>query len=77
MTEAYRIPSRDASLHVEVTGEGPPLLFGHGMLCSCRMFDRIRPELARSYQVIAVDFRGHGRSSVPVRRLPDEASDQD
>lgn len=66
MTETIRIPSGDQSLHVEVTGDGPPLVCGHGMLCSCRMFDWIRSPLSAHYRVIAVDFRGHGRSSVPA-----------
>lgn len=42
-------------------GEGRPLLFLHGLMADSGFFDRQRP-LSEGFRVIALDFRGHGRS---------------
>jgi pimeloyl-ACP methyl ester carboxylesterase len=65
MKRSLRIDAGGVPLHVEISGDGPPLLLGHGMLCTCRMFDRIVPTLAQTYQVICLDFSGHGASGPP------------
>lgn len=50
------------SLHVEERGEGPPVLFGHSLLCDRRMFEAQVADLARDHRVLNVDLRGHGLS---------------
>ncbi len=49
-------------LYYQITGEGEPLLLLHGGLGGSEHFERIIPELAKSFKVISVDRRGHGRS---------------
>ncbi len=65
MKKSLRIDAGGVPLHVEVSGAGPPLILGHGMLCTCRMFDQIVPTLSQTYQVICFDFSGHGYSGPP------------
>ncbi len=52
-----------AEIYYEIHGEGKPLLLLHGGLASSGSFYRQIPALAEHYQVVAVDSRGHGRSS--------------
>ena len=51
-------------LYYEQRGTGPVLLFVHGMWGSCRFFGPQLESLSARYRVIAVDMRGHGRSSM-------------
>jgi len=44
-------------------GDGSPLLLTHGAGLCADIFDPVGPRLARDWDVIAVDLRGHGRSS--------------
>ncbi len=56
----------DVELAYDVDGDGPPLIWCHG-LASCRDGDRdVIDAFAESYTVLSWDARGHGRSS-PVR----------
>jgi pimeloyl-ACP methyl ester carboxylesterase len=58
-----------ARLWVEDTGgNGPPLLFSHGLLWSTRMFDAQVAALRHQYRCIAWDHRGQGQSEVPPAR---------
>lgn len=41
----------------------PPLLALHGWLDNAGSFDRVAPLLARTHHVVALDLKGHGRSS--------------
>lgn len=51
-------------IYYEVFGEGQPVLLLHGGLANSHHFVNIIPDLtAAGYQVIAMDSRGHGRSS--------------
>ena len=63
--ESHRISSRGVTLHVEESGSGPALIFGHGMFCNCRMFDGVAPRFADTHRVVTLDFPGHGRSGEP------------
>jgi len=44
-------------------GHGPPVILVHGGLANANYWGHQIPELARHFQVIALDSRGHGRSS--------------
>ena len=46
-------------------GEGPALLFIHGIGDSSETWSRVLPILARDHTVIAPDLLGHGRSDKP------------
>jgi non-heme chloroperoxidase len=53
-------------LFYEERGKGPVLLLVHGMWGSSRFFHRQLEGLSSRYRVIAVDLRGHGRSSMTL-----------
>lgn len=54
-------------LEYRVAGEGEPLLLVHGFgSCIDDSWGSLIPELAKSYRVIAVNQRGHGRSTNPA-----------
>jgi 3-oxoadipate enol-lactonase len=55
----------DVDLHYETAGDGPPLLFVHGLGSSSRDWEFQMAEFAQSYRVIAMDVRGHGHSAKP------------
>lgn len=49
-------------LSVTDVGQGPPLVLLHGVAMSSAFFERNIDDLARDHRVIAIDYRGHGRS---------------
>lgn len=51
------------SFFVREAGEGPPLVLLHPLALSSRVFAPVARELASDFRVLAVDARGHGRSS--------------
>ena len=54
-----------AGLYYEEHGTGPEtIVFAHGLLWSCRMFDDQVAALKDRYRCIAFDFRGQGQSEV-------------
>lgn len=57
-----------ADLYYEAHGTGEPVLLIHGLGSSTRDWDPQIPALAKQFQVIAFDVRGHGRSSKPKQR---------
>jgi pimeloyl-ACP methyl ester carboxylesterase len=60
----------DVDLHVEIRGRGAPLLLLHGLTGSSQDWIHAGRELlAEHFQLIAVDARGHGRSTNPARTL--------
>lgn len=56
-------------LHFEVCGEGRPLVFLHGGTVSFQAnyaaFGWPEKFIARGFQVVGLDFRGHGKSDKP------------
>ena len=62
-------PVNGIRLYYETYGTGEPLLLLHGTNSSIAAFDRQIPELAKKYQVIALDSRGQGNSSADSTRL--------
>lgn len=53
----------DARVHYVSTGEGPPVVLLHGLGGSLHMWQGVIDVLALHHHVVAVDLRGHGRSS--------------
>jgi pimeloyl-ACP methyl ester carboxylesterase len=53
-------------LYYEECGSGPVLIFVHGMWASGRFFHKQMQGLKGQYRVIAIDLRGHGRSSMTL-----------
>ena len=65
-------------LYYEGQGKGDPILFIHGVTMSCRFFARQIDWFARhDYHALALDLRGHGRSSKVMRghTIPTYAQD--
>ena len=56
----------NTGIYYEVTGQGEPLLFIHGLASSSRSWKKQVPFFARHYRVITFDIRGHGRSDKPL-----------
>ena len=64
-------------LHYQTSGAGKPVLFIHGLTASSLFFRKQIPELARCFQVITPDLRGHGLSEastdhLTIRRLAED-----
>jgi pimeloyl-ACP methyl ester carboxylesterase len=50
-------------LYYEDSGSGPEtIVFCHGLVCNCRMFDAQVETLKDRYRCVTFDFRGHGKS---------------
>ncbi len=64
--EASRMVRADGiDLHVQITGDGPPVLLLHGTGASTHSWRDVTTRLAPSFTVIAVDLPGHGFSERP------------
>lgn len=53
------------TLHHEVAGDGPPLVFVHAGICDSRMWDSQWRSFAGTHRVLRYDMRGYGRSPLP------------
>jgi len=53
-------------LYYEEKGSGQPIVFIHGVWGSCRFFQRQIAWFGERYRAIALDLRGHGRSSMTL-----------
>lgn len=62
--ESGMAPVNDIEMYYAIYGEGEPLLLLHGGLGNADYFANQIPAFAEQYRVIAVDSRGHGRSTV-------------
>jgi len=51
--------------HVEVSGSGVPIVLLHGFTGDTSTWQLLRTTLEASYQVIAIDILGHGKSDKP------------
>lgn len=58
-----RVRNGNIELAVEVAGEGPPLLFAHGLSANRGVTLEELSPLAGRFRVIAFDQRGHGQST--------------
>jgi magnesium chelatase accessory protein len=52
--------------HVQIMGEGPPLLLLHGTGAATHSWRGLAPLLAQQYSVIAPDLPGHGFTATPA-----------
>jgi pimeloyl-ACP methyl ester carboxylesterase len=55
----------ELSIHFEVHGKGPTVLLSHGFSGSTNTWEKIIEPLAKSFQVVIWDIRGHGKSDSP------------
>jgi pimeloyl-ACP methyl ester carboxylesterase len=52
-------------LYYEEYGSGTEtVVFAHGLLMDCRMFERQVETLRKNYRCVAFDFRGQGQSQI-------------
>jgi pimeloyl-ACP methyl ester carboxylesterase len=51
------------NMYYEIHGAGQPLVVLHGSFMTIELMGKLVPELARSRQVIAVEFQGHGHTA--------------
>lgn len=58
------VEAGDARIHYQTYGCGAPLVLLHGGLSSGLDWIGELPELSRRFQVILIDLRGHGRSTI-------------
>jgi pimeloyl-ACP methyl ester carboxylesterase len=56
---------RDIDLYYEVTGQGQPILFIHGLGSSTRDWEQQVLIFSKHYHVVTFDLRGHGKSDKP------------
>lgn len=62
------VKSNDIELHLkEWSTTGSPLLLIHGITSSGESWNNIAPHFVEGYRVLAVDLRGHGKSSKPTK----------
>ena len=58
------------SMYFEGCGRGDPILFVHGLWASSRFFRQQLADFGRDHRALAVDLRGHGRSSMTLSEQP-------
>ena len=56
-------PVNGINLWYATFGHGPPVILLHGGLANSNYWGDLVPVLARNYQVVVIDSRGHGRSN--------------
>ena len=52
-----------SGIYHEIVGEGPPLLFIHGLGGTCNVWHAQRVGLQKFFKVVTIDLPGTGRSS--------------
>lgn len=63
--EGHHADINGMRMYYEVRGEGEPLVLLHGFSGSTTAWEDFVDDLAKSYQLIVPDLRGHGRSTNP------------
>ena len=59
----HRVTVNGMRMYYEVSGSGSPLVVLHGSYMNIRDMGTIIPKLARTHQVYALEFQGHGRTT--------------
>jgi len=62
---AMKTKVNDIELYYEQYGEGEPIIFSHGWLDDCSLWNSQIRLFAENHMVISYDHRGHGRSDKP------------
>ena len=60
-----KIKVDDIELYYEMFGEGKPIIFSHGWMGECSVWNSQIEFFSEKYKVIAYDHRGHGKSDKP------------
>jgi pimeloyl-ACP methyl ester carboxylesterase len=70
-------PLNETGLDYERSGTGEALVLVHGSWVDGRTWDTVRPRLARSFEVVSFDRRGHSRSppAPPSGTIHDDVAD--
>lgn len=61
------VQNQGLEIFFEDSGAGPPVILGHSLLCSGKMWREQVPALSARFRVINPDLRGHGRSGHVTR----------
>ncbi len=70
------MPVNGINLNVAVQGTGTPVVLLHGLTSNITAMQREIDHLSRTFQVVAIDSRGHGRSDKPAQyTLQDHVAD--
>ncbi len=64
VAQNHEIALPGMTLFCRVLGQGQPIVFLHGYNQSNRLYEKIEQELAHDFQLILLDSRGHGNSSL-------------
>ena len=62
-------PANNVELHYEIYGDGTPLILLHGGLGHSGHWTNQLSTLSEHYKVIAIDSRGHGRSTMTEQQI--------
>lgn len=65
----FNIPSDDVTIYGKEWGKGEPIFLLHGAMVDMSDWENQIPILATKYRVIAIDSRGHGKSSFTDRPM--------
>ena len=57
--------TNNINIHYEIIGNGPPLLFIHGLGGSFKDWEKQVAFFEKEYQIILCDLRGHGKTDKP------------
>jgi pimeloyl-ACP methyl ester carboxylesterase len=66
VSDARTLERGGARIAYRVTGDGPPVLLGHSLLCDGRMWDGVIARLGGRFRIYNIDVRGHGASTAPA-----------
>jgi pimeloyl-ACP methyl ester carboxylesterase len=59
------LEDEERRIYYELSGEGQPLVMIHGVALDSRIWRDLPGKLARKFQVLTYDLRGHGKSFAP------------
>jgi len=68
MIREQLLSTDETALNVAIAGDGPPLVLLHGVTRAWQDYGELFGSLAARWRVIALDFRGHGRSKAAPGR---------
>lgn len=66
MKKGFLTTSDRARIYYEDRGEGDPILFVPGHMCTTKFYEQNAVELAKTHRVVCMDNRGFGSSSKPL-----------